>query len=136
MIFRADRALTRPPRAVGARRALAWLCLAALACGGCAGVPRRQRITRTIAVVGGLVAAAGGAMTAGCVSDGMPGACSAGPKDGTVAIGLPIMAVGAAIIVGALLARPKSQRPAGPPVVRHGAASVGDPFGALPNQGY
>jgi hypothetical protein len=103
---------------------------------GCAQVPVRTRITRTMVVTGALVAVAGGAMTAGCVRDDVPGVCSAGPRDGSVKIGLPILALGAALIAGGLLIRPLKAAPAGPNVTRHATPAFGDPFGPPPLQGY
>lgn len=102
----------------------------------CANVPLRTRLTRTLIVTGAMVGVAGGAMTAGCVRDGVPGLCSAGPHDGTVRIGLPIFAIGAALITTGLLIRAPKALPPVPNTTRHATPAFGDPFGPPPLQGY
>lgn len=111
-------------------------CVLACTLGACANVPLRTRLTRSLVVTGAVVGVAGGAMTAGCVRDGVPGLCSAGPRDGTVRIGLPILAIGAALITTGLLIRPPPVRPQGPNTTRHATPTFGDPFGPPPLQGY
>jgi len=115
---------------------LLWLAIVVLTLGGCANVSPRLRLTRVLVATGVGVAVTGGVISAGCVPDDRPGACSAGRDDGTVSIGFPLVVLGAAIITTALLVRPPAARPPGPPITRHAAPAFNDPYGPAPNNGY
>jgi hypothetical protein len=93
-------------------------------------------LTRALVATGVAVAVTGGVMSAGCVPDDRPGACSAGRDDGTVKIGFPILVLGVAIVTGALLLRPRAARPSGPATTRHAAPAFNDPYGPPPLNGY
>lgn len=106
------------------------LALSLLGCG--AHVPRRTRTLRALAMTGVVIATVGGVATAGCFDVSRSGTgcisstnattehcasphgCRGGPKGADVALGLPLLAVGAGMVAGALLMRPKSKRRSAP----------------------
>jgi len=118
------------------RLRVALVLLLALSGTACAGVQGRQRLSRALAATGAIVGVTGVVLVAGCVPDDRPGACSAGPQDGSVRIGVPVFAIGAALITAGMLVRHPSKRPRGPNITRHAVATPGDNFGPGDLQGY
>jgi hypothetical protein len=107
---------------------MVWLVSVVVAVLGCdQHVTRRTRTARVVAMTGVVVATVGGVATAGCfdvspsgtacISNSStgeacasPDGCRGGPNSADLALGLPLMVIGAGMAVGALLTRPKSKR--------------------------
>jgi len=121
---------------MGRQRWQLWLAIVVLTLSGCAHVPPRQRLTRALIATGVAVAVTGGVISAGCLPDDRPGACSASRDERSFKIGLPIFALGLAIITGALLLRPPAARPPTPKTTRHATPAFNDPYGPPPLNGY
>ncbi|MDB4973116.1 MAG: hypothetical protein JWN48_1457 [Myxococcaceae bacterium] len=84
---------------------------------GCAHVPFRTRVARTLMVLGGLAIVGGGLVAAGCKHEGETAnsVCSGGPQDADPETGLPVMVLGgAALVVGVTLGTDDPKAPYSP----------------------
>jgi hypothetical protein len=91
----------------GAMRASSVSLALLILLAGCAHVTPRERAARTLVAVGAVAILGGGLTAAGCVDDEGDG-CSGGPGDANLAVGLPVMAVGAGLLTVGLLMRSRS----------------------------
>lgn len=92
-----------------AHSTLAPVLLATFALGGCAHDARlRPRAVRTLAAVGTVTTVAGIVTAAGCPGlEGDPDSCAGSPGNADLAVGIPIAALGAAMLYTAVHFRAK-----------------------------
>ncbi len=101
-------------------RVLGCLLVLTLAAGGCAHDGRLSaRGSRTLIGVGTLVAVSGALVATGCTIDSGDrdaSGCSGDPDDADLAVGLPILVAGSAMIATGIALRPQATAPlaAGP----------------------
>lgn len=110
----------------GARRALCLVFIGACVLSGCAHNARlRPGGARALAAVGTLVTVAGIVTAAGCPGiEGDPDTCVGNPSDSDLAVGIPVAAVGVAMLTAAVYFRSKGnvsplspRTPVPPPVL-------------------
>jgi hypothetical protein len=60
--------------------------------------------------VGSIAIVAGGAVAMGCLNDDSDGRCPGEPRGAELAVGIPVMAIGAALLTYGLVRRPRPTR--------------------------
>ena len=86
----------------------ALVCLLSLTLIACAHAPPRTRVARALVASGTVAIVFGGLASAGCVdvSEAHDG-CSGGPGGADLGAGVPLIAVGAGLVVGGLILKSK-----------------------------